>query len=202
MKTNRFSEKLISKSSLELKEIANSKSTFDSSFILASLWELENRNELSEDLGALKTSLETQLAVKQKAKAYNSYLIPPDLPLTIKLAAFAFMLDIVIELIGIIFLGRSSYLSIAGIEIPGSLITLTVGIFLLFGKHWAKYALFVVWALSTLFFVLFATTKFGPIEILQQLTITAALVLILLKPASFGTITYSFFSKTSPTLFR
>lgn len=183
MNSNRFSEKVASNSSSELKEIADSNGTFSSEFVLATLWELEKRDELNENFIILKNSLETEILNKQKTRANNSHLIPADLPLTIKLAAFAFMLDIVIELIGIIFLGRSSYLSIAGIEIPGSLITLTVGIFLLFGKHWAKYALFVVWAFSTLFFVLFATSGFGLIAVLQQLAITAALVLVLLKPS-------------------
>lgn len=180
MKKNRFSEKVSLKSSSELDNIISTKENYDKRLILAVLWELETRNELSEKLTLEMVALEDQMKLKEEILNYEKQIIPPGLPITIKWAAVSTFLVFLTELIGILAFNRVTYISISGIDIPGSSVTLVVGVFMLFGKKWAQYALYLTFAFSTLlFFVLISSIDI--IGVLEQLFITVSFILILKK---------------------
>jgi len=179
-KQNYFTVKVKSKSTEELLSICNSKGRYADEFVLAALWELEVRNELPNELNQRLTELEVKREQLQKEVEYKNHFIPPDLPRKIKLAAYLLYLDFAIELLGFFILGTKSFVGFNGLVLPGSLITLVIGIFIHMGNYWAKFVFFIVFFVSTSFFVL-SIKHVNTINAIQQVLITISLFLILSK---------------------
>ncbi len=182
MKSNYFSNKVKSRSTEDLINVGTSQEGFAEKFVLAALWELDARDELTEDLKDKLAHLELrEQAVKQKSE-HDNYLVPPDLPRQIKTAVFILYSIFALELLERFALNSYSTLDINSIEIPGGLITLVVAMFIHSGKAWARYAFYIVFVSSTLFFVL-GVQPITTISLIQQMLFVAAMYFILSKPS-------------------
>lgn len=180
MKENFFSVKVKSKTSDELREICGLDRTYAEDFILAALWELEKRNELPPELIHRLTELDTKNEKLKKEAEYKDHLVPPDLPKNIKLAAYSLYLVFATEIFGFIILDRITWVNLNETALPGSLITLVTGFFIHAGKLWARVVFYVVFSVSTLFFML-SISHTDAIDVVQQFLIIVALFLLLSK---------------------
>ncbi len=185
-KSNYFSSRVKQKDSNTLRQIALTEDEYSKSMVLASLWELAQREDLNE---ALKNKLvELELAEdKDSAKNEKSKVKQPfflnSLPFTIKIAAALTISVFLFELIGFVFLGQSTSVNFSGLKIPGSFISLASGIYLLTGRRLAKFIFLVVFTCSTLFYFA-AGISLNPIHISQQIVIIGAFVFVLLPKST------------------
>ncbi len=177
MKTNYFTEKVQNLTSKELIYIGKSKGEFSEKFILAALWELEVRKELTEELKGNLDIYELQLKEELSKTECENHFVPPDPPMQLKIAAYVLYPIFALELIGMFVLDRFSMIGFGSLALPSGLIAFIVAIFLHNGKVWARYALYVVFLFSTLFFFL-RIQNVNLIEVLQQILLFAAIYFV------------------------
>lgn len=175
-KSNRYSEKIDSKETLELKSIAFSRGVYSEQFILAVLWELENRNEINSEEKTKLKELEEKLR-SQDNSANTASFIPATLPASIKFSAYSIYLSFLLTVVDFVAFNTRTEVSFNGLVLPDYLITLIIGIFLHLGKSWARCALYIIFAFTTVFFII-GLNYSDLIDFFQQLLISLSVLLI------------------------
>lgn len=172
-----FSSKVVSKKTEELLAISKNQKLYDWRFVLAALSELKNRGELKNEQEDQLKELQKRIEKESEKRKYDSHLIPPDLPASLKISGFLLYAVFLVEILGIFVFKRSSEYSIVGLQLPGGIISLLVGGSIHLGKWWSKYILYVMFFFSTLFLII-AFRSETVFDIIEQCFILGSVIFV------------------------
>jgi len=186
-KQNYFSSKVKSETTEKLIHKISSDNGLSEKYTLAALWELEARSSLPKEFSDTLSLLESKHFSEAEQNQYNQHVVPPDLPASIKYAAYLLYLGFAIDMMVFIVFDTMHSYSLNGLELPYSAISLITGVVIHMGKFWARLLYFAVFSFITfLNLVVFSLSAFSDVVVIivYQILLLGALLLLVKKDSN------------------